>query len=366
MYKLYFKGEASFNRLFELINEAKESIYINMFIWRDDVIGNILLKHLLNAADRGVKVIVKKDRLGQIFEISEENRQSMFHKDTTFLEKSKALPIYLVYPMPNKSKSGKQKASELAKRFINHKNVNINTNEYRNDHSKYYIFDNEIIFLGGINVEDKEIYVDSRDVSYFDYMIEINGIEEVNHFNKAFKFGLDKNRSISYFFNNSNGFNAKFEMLSLINNATESIIFVMAYFGDKDIIQSIKDAINRGVDIQMYVPSNANIQNDLNLSIIKDLFDSTNKKIDLYLCEKMIHAKILIIDKKIITLGSTNLNYGAMTKLFECNVVLNEPNEDFINNLFDTINEIKNNSIRIDNTDNIVFCRIKAYLERVF
>ena len=73
------------------MREARESIYINMFIWRDDVIGNTIARELLEAADRGVKVEIVKDRYGILCEYSEEDQSSFFHKDPRLPEKAEKL-----------------------------------------------------------------------------------------------------------------------------------------------------------------------------------------------------------------------------------------------------------------------------------
>ena len=82
--RLQVDGEQSFRKIISRIRAAKKSIYINIFIWRDDKIGNIIANELLDAANRGVKIEISKDRLGSVFEKAEENGQSFFNKSFGF------------------------------------------------------------------------------------------------------------------------------------------------------------------------------------------------------------------------------------------------------------------------------------------
>ena len=57
-------GHNAFNEIILDIDQAQRSILIQMFIWRDDNIGNRLLSHVQKALDRGVKVTIQKDAFG--------------------------------------------------------------------------------------------------------------------------------------------------------------------------------------------------------------------------------------------------------------------------------------------------------------
>ena len=65
-------GDAAFGEILRRCALARRSIEINMFIWRDDGAGNALARALLDAADRGVRVRVVKDRFGGAIERAEE------------------------------------------------------------------------------------------------------------------------------------------------------------------------------------------------------------------------------------------------------------------------------------------------------
>ena len=171
--KLYKNGKDTFIRACQLMDNALKQIEIQMFIWRDDEIGNVMLKHVYNALDRGIKVLIKKDAFGSIFEKSEENKQSLFHKD-----KIKGLGLFtkgidLMYADDRKPKGYHQRPNQLLDLVMNHPNLIIK-NEILKDHTKYYIIDDHILFMGGVNIEDKENGQDIQGRTYKDYMIEID------------------------------------------------------------------------------------------------------------------------------------------------------------------------------------------------
>ena len=59
--ELIVDGKNAFPEIIKYIRSAEHSIYINMFIWRNDSIGNLLAQEILDAANRGVKVYISKD-----------------------------------------------------------------------------------------------------------------------------------------------------------------------------------------------------------------------------------------------------------------------------------------------------------------
>ena len=58
--------------------------------------------------------------------------------------------------MKNSLKYQIDEISPLYTEIINHKNITVNCNEFKADHSKWYVIDDNTLFLGGVNIEDKE------------------------------------------------------------------------------------------------------------------------------------------------------------------------------------------------------------------
>ena len=102
---LLVNGQNAFPEIIRCIESARASVEINMFIWRDDQIGNRMAEAVLKAADGGAKVHISVDRYGVVLEKCEESKKSFFHKKQTFIEAAKIRLLELLYP--DNSRPGK-------------------------------------------------------------------------------------------------------------------------------------------------------------------------------------------------------------------------------------------------------------------
>ena len=369
-FTLLIDGKNAFSRIIKEIDSAKESIKINMFIWRDDKIGNQLAQAVLNAANRGVKVEIYKDRYGVVLEKAEESKRSFFHVEQTFIETIKSVALSTFYPMENSLKRVKDTYSDLYYQIMNHENIKVVKDEFRADHSKYYIIDDKLI-LGGINIEDKENDKDLQGRVYQDYMIMLDGKQYVKEFNK--KMNLESNNLNDYFF----GVNIKdkdknkvlFEMhdlyLDMIRNAKKNLMITMAYFSPlDDFIQEIVKAYQRGVHISIMIPKNANFQDDTNKASVKKIMKMTNNGIDLYFSNKMVHTKMIINDEY-ISFGSTNITKKAFNQLSELNIFLKNDDSLLCNVLKSNVKQNYKLSKQIYNYKDIKYNKIKSKIESV-
>lgn len=320
---LFVDGKTAFPELLKLIQKAEKSIFVNMFIWRDDRIGQAIAKELLCAADRGVNINISKDRYGIVCEYSEEDQTSLLHGNPTLTEHIKLFVLKLIYNRDLLFKSPNYGVSELSKKLTNHPNVHF-TCEYKFDHSKFYIFDDRILFLGGVNIEDKENGCDRLGRAYQDYMIKIDSEDAVKEF-VDIRRG-DSDRLNSPFVMNMKKphrfFDVKGSYLETINNSKESLTIVMAYFSPiPEFIQAIANAAKRGVRITVLMSKAANFTDATNKKTISKLMAKNNGNIEFFLSDKMIHTKLIMSESE-INMGSTNISKKAFGSLDEVNVRL--------------------------------------------
>ena len=153
---LLINGENAFPEIIRCIESAKKSVAINMFIWRDDKIGNRMAEAVLNAANKGVKVHISVDRYGVVLEKCEESKRSFFHKQQSLIEKIKICALEMVYPKNGRAGKVEDVYTLMYQQIVEHPNIEVCADAFKADHSKWYIIDDEILFLGGINIEDKE------------------------------------------------------------------------------------------------------------------------------------------------------------------------------------------------------------------
>lgn len=367
--KLLIDGQKSFKRIIERIRQTKKSIYINIFIWRDDKIGNIIGKELLKAANRGVKITISKDKLGSVFEKAEENKQSFFHKtfDLGLWFKQKLVDSF--YYTQGEVKNCKQISNKLVNSLLNHKNIKINKDIVKADHSKYYIFDDKYLITGGMNIEDRTVYHDVSGIKWNDYMIEIKGeifvkrlIERLNGRKRKsdswFEFVLNSKL-------NTRNFEIKSSIVDLLSSANRKVHIQMAYFGEKEITNKIIEVSNKGIELTIILPKKANLQTDYNHKVMKQIIKKTNGKVKVYLCKNMLHAKMMDIDEEMILIGSANLNRQTMDQLSELDVLV-AGDIPFTKEVRKSIVVHFKNSERVYNVDELKYNKLKASVESIF
>ena len=368
-FTLLVDGKRAFPEIISCIENAKRSVYINIFIWRDDQIGNRMGEAVLKAANNGASVCISVDRYGVVLEKSEEARKSFFHKKQTLSEKLKSGALALVYPENCLKGKIKDEETELYNAIMSHPNITVSKDVFKADHSKYYIIDDEILFVGGINIEDKENGSDIIGREYGDYMVKMAGRVYVD----AFRTKLSKGENIdsAYFF----GVNSKkpdypmFEMekryLDLINNAEKRLHITMAYFSPlKSFTEAIISAYNRGVDVSIVIPMDANYQDDTNKKTVKKLLKATNDGIRVYYSPRMLHTKLVASENE-ISFGSTNITKKAFNQLSELNLFVNNEDCQFCNQIWESIEHDINESQRINSYKDIRYSKALALVEGI-
>ena len=359
-------GEKAFPEIIRCIENAATSVEINMFIWRDDSIGNRMAEAVLRAADNGAQVYISVDRYGVVLEKCEETKRSFFHKTLSLSEKAKVLALEWMYPENGRPEKVKDEETAIYKQIMAHPNIRISADEFKADHSKYYIIDDEILFVGGINIEDKE---NGRDISgrvYGDYMVKLCGREWVEMFRTKLRTG--ENMTEDVFF----GINLKkpvrrFEMeqlyLDMIAGAKKELHITMAYFSPlKKFVDAIIAAHHRGVRVTVIIPEKANFQNDSNRRAVSRLLKASNGEIKVYLSPKMLHTKMMMNDG-CISLGSTNITKKAFSQLNELNLFVRRTGSEFEAALCASIHDDVNGARRVKDDRQIGYNRLVAFLE---
>lgn len=327
--RLLVDGQEAFSEIIRCVRSAVDHIHINMFIWRDDAIGNRLAEELLRAADRGVRVVIVKDRYGIICEYCEETQRSFFHKRPTLTEKIKIKALEAIYNRDLLRNPPLAAESALYRSFTAHPNIQILSDRYRYDHSKFYIFDNAVLILGGINVEDKENGRDRLGRVYRDYMVEIRDKALVERFLYR-RAHPEPDRADDMFGVNLKVPRRSFEIeeryLDLIGRADRQLTIMMAYFSpEKRFLEAIRAAVDRGTAVRILAPARANFTDDTNKRTLKRLAGREGTGPALFLSDKMVHAKLLMSEKE-ISLGSCNITKKAFRQLNELNLFV--PNDD--------------------------------------
>ena len=315
-FSLLETGRNAFPEITSQIRSARQEIIIHMFLWREDRIGVEIAGELLKAADRGVSIVIEKDRYGLLLEYCEESQRSFCHSPDLW-ERIQIKVLCLACNRDLYRKRLQVEQNVLYRKLKEHPNVTMEDNRKTKDHSKYYIFDRRIMILGGINIEDKEYFSDSKGRVYYDYMVKISDSKIVSQFLDKRKFPQKKHDLFRV--NRKEPvrcFELKESFLELIDDTECELVIVMAYFApEKEILSAIYRALERGVTVRILIPRSANYMHDTNMFTISKLLGKKhacsngkgNGKLSVFLTDYMLHAKLLMNEKRIVT-GSCNIN----------------------------------------------------------
>lgn len=283
--RLFVDGKESFRRIERWIRRARHHIVVQMFIWRDDATGVRMAALLLEAADRGVNIDITKEAVGDFFE---------FHGDFIGTKNSVEHPW---------------------NRFWNHPRIHISyaTNS---DHAKVFVIDGYILLLTGMNVADE--YRNE----WHDYLVELCGTQFVTEFLTRDK-PLHEAENLKLVMNTEAKKDIRAVMMSLFENARESIIAEHCYLSDEAVTKALIKASKRGVRVTLILPSAIDFYYHANMLTVGRLLaegKSTNVRVFLY--PGMSHAKALLIDHQTAFIGSANLYTESLDVMGEVNVLI--------------------------------------------
>jgi len=365
--RLLETGREAFPEIIRQICSARQEILLHMFIWREDRIGTEIAAALLEAADRGVSIVIEKDRYGLLLEYAEESQRSFCHIPDMW----ERLQIEALCLACNRELFGKRlqvKRSELYRKLEEHPNVVIKDKRKTTDHSKYYIFDRQIMILGGINIEDKEIFSDSRGRVYFDYMVRICDPEIVSEF--LAKRESPRKKSALFRANMKEPvrcFELKESFLELIDEAQRELTIIMAYFApDKEVLSAVCRALDRGVSVRILIPGSANFMQASNMrSISRLLTHKPGGRLSIFQTDYMVHAKLLMNEKHILT-GSCNITQKSLNKLGELCICADNDDAPFACEVRASVEALFQNHAHAIRRDEICINPFMAAAEAIF
>lgn len=313
---LYSDGEVFFNELLSEIKGAKKSINIQFYIFRTDRVGTEILNALIEKAKEGVKVNFLFDSIG-----------SKSLKKSTLNELVKVGGEYAVF-FPSWLKV-----------------ININMN-FRN-HRKVVVIDNRIGFIGGFNIGDEYRYKSKKYGYWRDTHIKIEGsavldlnirflvdwkyaskkdidIKSSLIVNNNYIYGNDAIQILASGPNEDNRFEIKLGYLKMIQKAKRYLFIQSPYFIlDSSIYDSIKLASLSGVDVRIMVPGKGDhpFVYWANLSYVGKLLPY-GVKIYHYNKEDFLHAKTIVIDDEVCSIGTANMDIRSFELNFEINAFI--------------------------------------------
>ena len=312
--ELLMSGKEKFARLFEDIRQAKQSVHLEYFNFRNDSIASLLFDILREKRKEGVEVRAAFDGFG-----NDSNNQPLKKEHLDKLH-ADSIDIYEFDPI----------------RFpwINH--------IWPRDHRKIVVIDGHIAYTGGMNVADYYIVGTEQVGEWRDMHCRIEG-SAVNDLQKIFvrfwkKLAKEELTDPKYF----QGTKAGNKMVGIANreprtsneimrrfyvnaldNAKDSVKIINPYFMPTNkVIKALKRCAERGVKMDILISSRYDepLTPDIVMYNMKKLI---KRGVHVWRYRPGFHhSKIMTVDGKFCTVGSTNLDARGLRYDYEVNALI--------------------------------------------
>ena len=339
---LLMSGQEKFDDMFKAIRQAKSSIHLEYFNFRNDSIAAELFTILRQKAKEGVEVRALFDGFG-----NDSNNRPLKKKHIEKL-REEGIQIYEFDPI----------------RFpwINH--------VFTRDHRKIVVIDGNVAYTGGMNVADyyikgtkqvgewrdmhcrieggavsplqmifarmwkKVTGEDIWDQKYFRAYqpVEITGLKpDTTQTAGHKKVGIinreprTTNEIIRTFYINA------------FNSAKDSIKLINPYLTlNRKVKKAIKNALKRGVKVEILVSAHSDIPLTPDC-VFYNVHKLMKKGADVWLYQPGFHhSKVIMVDGRYCTVGSANLNSRSLSWDYEENaVIVDKPTTKQLDDMFD-------------------------------
>jgi cardiolipin synthase len=311
--EIYTDGERKFQELFNSLENAKDHIHMEYYIIRNDDLGNKLFDILSKKAKEGVEVRLLYDSVG--------GRQISKDKIEKLKGSGVKVAVFFASTVP----------------FINFK---IN---YRN-HRKIVVIDGIVGFVGGFNVGNEYMGLNNKIGYWRDTHLKIRGDAVID---LQTRFFLDWSHASKqelmflpkYFPDNriqgkvgiqiiSSGPDKSDEVIKsnyvkMINSAKKSILIQTPYFiPDASVFEAIKIAAASGVDVRIMIPCKPD-HPFVYWATYWYCGGLLKYGVKVYIYEYgFLHAKTLVIDGTVASVGTANFDVRSFKLNFECNAII--------------------------------------------
>lgn len=325
-------GQEKFDDMFKAIRQARSSVHLEYFNFRNDSIARLLFNILVDKAREGVEVRALFDAFGN----SSNNRPLKKHH----LDSIRAHGVEIF------------KFDPITFPWINH--------VFSRDHRKIVVIDGQVAYTGGMNVADYYIKGTRQVGAWNDMHCRIEG-DEVNTLQAIFlrmwnKVSHQDIHGAKYYHElvNTDYFHGlkpdttatrKRKMIGIINreprtsnkiirtfyldainDAQDSIKLINPYFTlNSKLKKALKNAAKRGVKVEIMLSTRSDIP------LTPDCGFYNAHKLMKAGCNVWMytagfhHTKIIMVDGKICTVGSANLNARSLSWDYEANAVILDP-----------------------------------------
>ncbi len=318
--RVFHNGNDKFEAMLQDISGAKYFIHMQYYIFRGDDLGQRVISALTQKAREGVKVRLLIDGMGSL------SLTRKYYK-----------PLL---------EAGGQVAIFLPPYF-----VRLN---FRN-HRKICVIDDEIGYVGGFNVGDEYLGISKRFGYWRDSHIAVQGdaakalnLRFVMDWNFASSEKISCDLKLSKEAGGvpmqivSSGPDTKWPMIhyaycKMISEANHSIYMQSPYFvPDDSILEALRIAALSGIDVRIMIPAHPD-HPFVYWAAISYLGELIKAGVKCYKYEKgFVHSKLVMIDGKITSVGTANVDVRSFKLNFEVNAFIydREITEEFVRQFF--------------------------------
>lgn len=311
---IFVDGKEKFNALFHDIENATEHIHLQYYIFKNDHIGKELISRLVRKAKEGVKVRILYDDLGS------RGLRRRFFKELVHAGGEVGVFFPSTLPM-----------------------INVRLN-YRN-HRKLAIIDGKIGYVGGFNVGDEYLGKNPKFGYWRDTHLRIQGsavyaiqtrfildwnlaAERHNiHYSPELFPQLTTTGDVSMQIVTS-GPDSELEQIKngyikMIASAKKTVWIQTPYFiPDASLLDALRIASLSGVDVRIMIPNKPDhpFVYWATYSYIGELL-KVGARVYIY-DNGFIHAKTIIVDNEISSVGTANIDVRSFRLNFEVNAFI--------------------------------------------
>ena len=316
--ELLENGEAYFPAVFDALRGAQREILLETFILFEDKVGHELQGILIEAAQRGVKVVVSLDGFG-CGELS-----------PAFLgELAEAGVMVQMFDPASKT-------------------LGIRTNWFRRLHRKIVVVDASVAFIGGINFSADHL-ADFGPEAKQDYSVQVIGpaVADLHHFALAQSGRQVRSRRgwrrrqqrpspwtneqgdglvrLIYRDNIQHRDDIEEAYIHALSQARQRVVIANAYFfPGYRLLREIRNAARRGVHVQLIMQGQPDVLlAKLAARMLYDYLLKDGVVIHEY-CQRPLHGKVALVDDDWSTVGSSNLDPLSLSLNLEANVLIRD------------------------------------------
>lgn len=326
-YHLFADPLRYYNVMIEDIEKAEKFIYIETFRVGKDEIGERFKRALTKKAKKGIEVKLLIDYWGAgPIDHDYFDKLIKYKGEVRFFEK------------------------------INF-NSDIFTRSHRRNHRKLLLIDNEITYIGssnltGYNMNWRESMLRMKtDITITFVKLFKQDFKNYNKysFHKPYKTQLIKHNNFEIVRDAPNiarkQINNKF--IKLIKSAKSQITIETPYFLPGYFLRkSLMDAAQRGVSVNIILPKHSDVTL---IDILRNKYTGIMHNagvIFLFYELNNLHAKMMLIDKKIFAIGSSNFDYRSFRYMYEIMMIGN--NKDIASQVNSHMKKTISDSITFD------------------